>query len=98
MKTVGMDVSSESFTAAVFDGSRVVASKSFSLRPGWQKRFVTWCTQQEVAVGSDWVVVENTSAYSAALCCGLQETGFRLSVVNSCAFGCARRTRWMRLG
>lgn len=34
MKTMGMDVSSESFTAAVFDGSRVVASKSFSLRPG----------------------------------------------------------------
>lgn len=82
MKAVGIDVSSDSFTAAVFDGSRVVECQCFALREGWQEAFVQWCAQQGVCVGTDWVVVENTGVYSAVVCSSLQGAGFRLSVVN----------------
>lgn len=82
MKAVGIEVSSDSFTAAVFDGSRVVACQCFARRQGWQEAFGQWCVQQGVCVGTDWVVVENTGVYSTVVCYSLQGAGFWLSVVN----------------
>ncbi len=84
MSCVGMDVASEGFTAAVYDGARVTATRRFDTREEWVDEFLRWCREHGVDPRADWVVVENTGMYSLIICYALHAQQVRLSVVSPC--------------
>lgn len=81
---VGIDPSSESFTAALYRGPNActAAPGAFSNTREGILLFEQWLERQQVHAAEAMICVENTGVYSEVLCYQLHERGHRLALLD----------------
>lgn len=81
---VGIDPSSESFTAALYRGPNActAAPGAFSNNREGILLFEQWLKRQQVPPAEAMICVENTGVYSEVLCYQLHERGHRLALLD----------------
>jgi transposase len=80
--TVGIDVSSEHFTATIMDTSFkvIAASSDFANNPDGFSAFATWLSQNTVTNHNAVICLEATGVYGESLCYALASNSFQLAL------------------